>query len=348
VWRESFNSVCQTQNTVDLMQIGRIPRVRIADLPTPLEEAPRLTKLLGGPRILFKRDDLTGPEFGGNKARKLEFLIADALKEECDTVITTGALQSNHARITAASARRHDLDPVLVLRGDEPETYDGNLLIDELLGAEIHFAPAETKDMMAAMADVAEDCRERGRTPYIIPTGGSNPIGAVGYANALMEIVTQTNDLGVHANYLVHSSGSGGTQGGLVCGSTILNADITVLGISDGVMRDPFVSRVLDIANGCSKLLNLECTISPNEVEFFDDYAGEGYGILQKEVADAIRTVARTEGILLDPIYTGKAMWGLIDLTKQGYFDKDECVVFLHSGGTPGLFAYKNELNSFR
>lgn len=330
------------------MQISKVPRVKLANLPTPLEEAPRLTKLLGGPRILIKRDDLTGPELGGNKARKLEFLIADALEEGADTIITTGATQSNHARISAASARRFGLEPVLVLRGEEPDVYDGNLLIDELLGAEIHFVPSETRDTMPVMRDVAEEYRDRGRTPYIIPSGGSNPIGALAYANAMLEITSQANNLGIYVDYVVHSSGSGGTQSGLLFGAEVLNTGITILGISDGVMRDPFTSKVLDIADGCSKLMGYNCSFSLNDVKFFDQYAGLGYGVLQKEVADAIRTVARTEGVLLDPVYTGKAMWGLMDLITQGYFEKDDCVIFLHSGGTPALFAYKRDLMNLK
>ncbi|MFH0848193.1 MAG: D-cysteine desulfhydrase family protein [archaeon] len=330
------------------MQISKVPRVRLADLPTPLEEAPRLTKLLDGPRILIKRDDLTGPEMGGNKARKLEFLIADALEEGADTIITTGATQSNHARISAASSRRYGLEPVLVLRGEEPDVYDGNLLIDELLGAEIRFVPSDTQDTMTVMKDVAEEYRDRGRRPYIIPSGGSNPIGALAYANAMLEITNQANDRGVYVDYVIHSSGSGGTQSGLLFGAQILNTGISVLGVSDGVKRDPFTSKVVSLAEGCSKLIGSRCTLSLNDVKFFDKYAGLGYGILQKEVADAIRIVARTEGVLLDPVYTGKAMWGLMDLIAQGYFERDECVVFLHSGGTPALFAYKTDLMSFK
>lgn len=343
-FRKQFNLYSPFQSCVRRMQIGKLARVRLACLPTPLQEAPNLTRLLDGPRILIKRDDMTGPEFGGNKARKLEFLIADALDQGADTVITTGGLQSNHARITAAAARKFGLDAILVLRGDKPQTYDGNLLIDELLGADVRFVPATMRDTMPAMGDVAEECRDRGHTPYIIPSGGSNPIGAIAYANTILEITNQANDTGIFVDNVVHSSGSGGTQGGLLFGAKSLNSGIKILGISDGVARDPFVNKVLDIANGCSELIGSNCRIGSNDVKFFEEYAGAGYGIMQKEVADAIRTVARTEGILLDPVYTGKAMWGLIDLIGQGHFEKDESVVFIHSGGTPALFAYKEEL----
>ena len=329
------------------MKIGRLPRVRLATLPTPLEETPRLTKMLGGPRILFKRDDNNGFALGGNKARKLEFLIADAMQKGADTIITTGGVQSNHARITAAAAKRYGMRPILVLRGDSSAEYDGNLLLDKLFGAEIRIVAPDMRDTMPIMQDIAEEMRDGGREPYIIPSGGSNPVGAIAYSNAMLEIISQAVEMSVKVDHVVFSSGSGGTQGGLLFGAKALNFQGRILGISDGASRDPLVGKIVEIANGCARLIDSRVSVSLKDVDFLDQYAGKGYGILQKEVVDAIMTVAGTEGILLDPVYTGKAMWGLMDLIHQGYFEKDETVVFIHTGGTPALFAYKEELVSF-
>ena len=329
------------------MKIGRLPRVRLATLPTPLEEAPRLTKMLGGPRILFKRDDNDGFALGGNKARKLEFLIADAMQKGADTIITTGGVQSNHARITAAAAKRYGMRPILVLRGDSSAEYDGNLLLDKLFGAEIRIVAPDMRDTMPIMQDIAEEMRDGGREPYIIPSGGSNPVGAIAYSNAILEIISQAVEMSVKVDHVVFASGSGGTQGGLLFGAKALNFQGRILGISDGASRDPLASKIVEIANGCARLIDSHVSVSLKDVDFLDQYAGKGYGILQKEVVDAIMTVAGTEGILLDPVYTGKAMWGLMDLIHQGYFEKDETVVFIHTGGTPALFAYRKELVSF-
>jgi D-cysteine desulfhydrase family pyridoxal phosphate-dependent enzyme len=329
------------------MKIGRLPRVRLATLPTPLEEAPRLTKMLGGPRILFKRDDNDGFALGGNKARKLEFLIADAMQKGADTIITTGGVQSNHARITAAAAKRYGMRPILVLKGDSSAEYDGNLLLDKLFGAEIRIVAPDMRDTMPIMQDIAEEMRDGGREPYIIPSGGSNPVGAIAYSNAMLEIISQAVEMSVKVDHVVFASGSGGTQGGLLFGAKALNFQGRILGISDGASRDPLASKIVEIANGCARLIDSHVSVSLKDVDFLDQYAGKGYGILQKEVVDAIMTVAGTEGILLDPVYTGKAMWGLMDLIHQGYFEKDETVVFIHTGGTPALFAYRKELVSF-
>ncbi|MCJ7505402.1 D-cysteine desulfhydrase family protein [Candidatus Bathyarchaeota archaeon] len=329
------------------MNIGRLPRVRLATLPTPLDEAPRLTKMLGGPRILFKRDDNDGFALGGNKARKLEFLIADAMQKGADTIITTGGVQSNHARITAAAAKRYGMRPILVLRGDSSAEYDGNLLLDKLFGAEIRIVAPDMRDTMPIMQDIAEEMRDGGREPYIIPSGGSNPVGAIAYSNAMLEIISQAVEMSVKVDHVVFASGSGGTQGGLLFGAKALNFQGRILGISDGASRDPLASKIVEIANGCARLIDSHVLVSLKDVDFLDQYAGKGYGILQKEVVDAIMTVAGTEGILLDPVYTGKAMWGLMDLIHQGYFEKDETVVFIHTGGTPALFAYRKELVSF-
>jgi len=316
----------------------------LANLPTPLEEAPRLSKVLEGPRILFKRDDNNGFALGGNKARKLEFLLADAIEKGADTIITTGGLQSNHARLTAAAAKKYGMRPILILRGDLPKETSGNLLLDQLLDAEIRTVPPDVRNTLPVMEDAAEEVRDSGGTPYIIPSGGSNPVGAIAYANAMLEIVSQAVEMNVKIDHVTFSSGSGGTQGGLLFAAKALNFEGKVLGISDGASRDPLIHRIVDIANGCARLVDSHISVSLKDVDFLDQYAGKGYGILQKEIVDAITTVAGTEGIFLDPVYTGKAMWGLIDLIHQGYFERDETVIFIHTGGTPTLFAYRNEL----
>jgi len=316
----------------------------LAMLPTPLEEAPRLSKMLDGPRILFKRDDNNGFALGGNKARKLEFLLADAIEKGADTIITTGGLQSNHARLTAAAARKYGMHPILILRGGTSAECNGNLLLDQLLGAEIRTVAPDIGNTLPVMEDIAEEVRDSGGTPYIIPSGGSNPVGAIAYANAMLEIVSQAVEMNVKVDHVAFSSGSGGTHGGLLFGAKALNFEGKILGISDGVSRDPLIHKIVDIANGCARLVESNVSVSMKDVDFLDQYAGKGYGILQKEVVDAITTVARAEGIFLDPVYTGKAMWGLIDLIHQGYFDKQETVVFIHTGGTPALFAYRKEL----
>ncbi len=316
----------------------------MANLPSPLEEAPRLSRVLKGPRILFKRDDNNGFALGGNKARKLEFLLADAIEKGADTIITTGGLQSNHARLTAAAAKKYGMRPILILRGELPKETSGNLLLDQLLDAEIRTVPPDARNTLPAMEDAAEEVRDSGGTPYIIPSGGSNPIGAIAYANAMLEIVSQAVEMNVRVDHVTFSSGSGGTQGGLQFAAKALNFEGKILGISDGASREPLIHKIVDIANGCARLVDSHVSVSLKDLNFLDQYAGKGYGILQKEVVDAITMVARTEGIFLDPVYTGKAMWGLIDLIHQGYFERDETAVFIHTGGTPALFAYGNEL----
>ncbi len=339
------------------MQLSKFSRVRLASLPTPLEEIPNFCKRVGGPRVLMKRDDNTGLAFGGNKARKLEFLMADAREEGADTVITTGALQSNHARMTAAAARRLGMRSVLVLREveSEPGGYDGNLLLDFLTDAEIRLVnPKVGKDpkargraMQKAMEEVAGELRDAGRTPYIIPSGGSNAIGALGYANAALELLQQANELGVRVTHIVHSCGGGGTQSGLLLGALALSTGVKVIGISVSSDKNHLSERITDIVRGSSRLLGIDLPLTRGDIVVVDDYVPPGYGYLTREVADAIRLLAETEGILLDPVYTGKAMHGMLDLIKNGYFSKDDTIVFFHTGGTPALFPYRNQLKSF-
>jgi len=324
------------------MQIGHLPRVRLAALPTPLDEALRLTKALGGPRILIKRDDNTGLAMGGNKARKLEFLMGEALAKGVDTVLTTGAVQSNHARMTVAAANKLGMKTILVLRGDEPMENEGNLLLDRIFGAKVRVVKGDYDRMQQEMESIAEDLRRKGHNPLVIPVGGATGIGSIGYVDMTLELVSQLNAMGLKASHLIHASGSGGTQAGLALGAKALNTDMRILGISVSRKRDPLKERVAGIANEAAKLVHSDCKIALQDVEVYDEYIGEGYGIPTKECVEAIRLLAETEGILLDPVYTSKAMAGLTDLIRRGEISRKDTVVFVHTGGTPALFAYKH------
>jgi len=325
-------------------QIAKQPRIRLANLPTPLEEMRRLSEFLGGPRLWIKRDDLTGLAFGGNKERKMEFAMADALNKKADVVITTGPIQSNHARATAAAARKLGLRAVLVLRGRKPKEYDGNLLLDSLFGAEIRFVQVGWRQVGPKLEEVADDLKRRGHKPYVVPGGASYPVGAVAYVNAMIELMDQAKDADINIDYVVHAAGSGGTQAGLVLANKALKTRVKILGVGVEPADDWLVESTVEIANGCAKLLGLKEVVDKDDVTLVEDYVGEGYGVLTEEVRDTMKLVAQVEGILLDPVYTGKAMAGLIDMVKRRRFDKEDNVVFIHTGGTPALFAYKRGL----
>jgi len=327
------------------MQLGKFPRVRLASLPTPLEEMPRLTEILGGPRLLIKRDDLTGLALGGNKARKLEFLLGEARASGADVVVTTGALQSNHARITAAAARKLGMRAVLVLSGEEPAEYQGNLLLDIIFGAEVRVIQSEEEYvLLATMEDVARELSREGHRPYLIPTGGSTALGVCAYIEAAMELLLQANGMGVAVDAIVHATSSGGTQAGLFVGMKLAQARVQLVGISAGPPREVVERRVTALVDDVSRLLRLDLRGHPDDLIVLDGYVGEGYGIPSPECLETIRLVARTEGILLDPVYTGKAMAGLIDWIRQGHFEPSQTVVFWHTGGVPALFAHARVL----
>ncbi len=322
-----------------------LPRIRLAYLPTPLEHLSRLSKHLKGPKIWIKRDDLTGPAFGGNKVRKLEFVMADAINKGSTVVITTGGIQSNHARSTAAVASKLGLKAVLVLRGREPSVTNGNLLLDRLFGAEVRFFPVEREEIPGIMEEIADELRKKGEKPYIIPLGASFPIGAIGYVNSMVEIFNQAKERDLKIDWIVHAAGSGGTQAGLVFGTKLMKMDSKVLGISMGPDAESLKTSSLKIAKGIADLLGANIQVFPEDIKVVDDYAGEE-GKISKNVVEAIKTLARTEGIMLDPVYTAKAMGGTIELIKNGFFDTNENILFIHSGGLPGLFAYGKELSS--
>lgn len=324
--------------------IEGLPRIRLANLPTPLEEMPRLSKLLGGPKIWIKRDDLTGLAFGGNKVRKLEFEMADAVKEGADIIVAGGVIQSNHALATTVAARKLGMKIVLLLRGEDPQEYTGNLLLDHIFGAEIRFIQAEWHESVEITRNVVEELKGKGYNPYVAPF--SSPLGSVGYVNAVLELQEQAKRMNLKVNCLVHAAGSGGTQAGLIVGSKALETGIDVIGIATESDGDWLLNTTTQIADECARLLDLDLTVTRDDVKILYDYVGEGYGILDEKSKETIKLVARTEGILLDPVYTVKAIAGLIDMVKQGRFEKHENIVFLHTGGITAVFAYKDELKS--
>lgn len=327
------------------MHLSRFPRLHFAHLPTPLEPLERLSAHLGGPRLWIKRDDCTGLAGGGNKTRKLEFLLADARAQGADTVITQGATQSNHARQTAAIAARLGMACHLLLEdrtaSEDPDyNYNGNVLLNELFAARLSLHPGGT-DMNAAMAAEAQRLQAQGARPYVIPGGGSNAVGALGYANAALELLAQANDRGLLVRELVHATGSAGTQAGLVAGLVATHSGIPVLGI--GVRAPDAVQHrnVLALANETTALMGLGPIATAQDVQVNCSYVGEGYGIPTQGTLEAIALLAELEGILLDPVYTGKGMAGLIDQVRQGRYHPDDNVVFLHTGGSQALFGYR-------
>ncbi len=323
---------------------SNIPRQIMAHLPTPLEHLARLSAELGGPRVLVKRDDCTGLALGGNKTRKLEFLVAEAMEQGADTLVTTGGVQSNHVRQTAAAAARSGLSCHLVLAPavdwDDP-AYDhsGNVQLDHLLGAQVHVLPDGT-DRDKAMSRLARALRTQGRQPYIIPSGGSNAVGAVGYVNCAKELSAQAEEMGEKIDYLVHATGSGGTQAGLIAGFQMLDSPTQVLGIDITADAAEIGKKVRTIARATLDRLQHEKVFDSKSLHIVEGYAGDAYGLPTEEMREAVRMAARLEGLILDPVYTGKAFAGLIDLVRQGRFQTNETVVFLHTGGMPGLFAY--------
>lgn len=330
------------------MHLARFPRLRFAHLPTPLEPMPRLTEALGGPALYVKRDDCTGLATGGNKTRKLEFLVADALEKGADTIVTHGAVQSNHVRQTAAAACRHGLGCAALLErrvpSDDPD-YDatGNVLFDRMFGARLHYVEAGT-DMDAACASLVAQLEGAGRKPCYVPGGGSSPTGALGYVNAALEFLQQANDMGLRVDAVVHATGSAGTQSGLVAGLHGANSGIPVLGIGVRQPKERQEAAVHRLASATAETVGIRGGIDRAAVVANCDYVGAGYGIPTEGTIEAIRLAAELEGLLLDPVYSGKGMAGLIDLCRRGHFGREETVVFWHTGGSAALFAYQDQL----
>jgi L-cysteate sulfo-lyase len=326
------------------MKLARFPRVRLTHAPTPLEPMPNLTRLLGGPQLWIKRDDCTGLATGGNKTRKLEYLMGEALAQRADVVITQGATQSNHARQTAAAAAKLGLGCEVLLEdrtGSTESDYrlSGNVLLDRLHGATVTRLPGGT-DMDAAMARRADELRSAGGRPYVIPGGGSNPVGALGYVTAALELVNQANDAGLDIDLLITATGSTGTQAGLVAGLKGCRSGIPVLGICVRSPKSVQEEKVYSLAQRTAALLGTSDAVDRSDVVANSDYVGAGYGIPTEGMFEALEIVARTEGIVLDPVYSGKAMAGLIDLARRGALARGKNVVFLHTGGAAGLFGY--------
>lgn len=322
--------------------VNQLPRVPLAHLPTPLQPLERLSRALGGPQIWLKRDDLTGLAMGGNKTRKLEYLLGDALRQGADTVITAGAAQSNHARQTAAAAARCGLRCVLALSPMAPAETTGNLLLDRLLGAQVRWTG--DRDRSQVMQEIAEEERAAGRTPYLIPYGGSNAIGAAAYFEAMHELARQSRQAEVHFDAVALASSSGGTQSGLVAGAAALREGGRILGISVDEPAEVLAPRVLRLARLVIEHLGVRVEAPEDRVVVVDDYVGGGYGVMGDPEREAIGLLARYEGVLLDPVYTGKAMAGLIAMIRAKTWRREEAVVFWHTGGAPALFAYRDEL----
>ncbi len=341
-------------------RLDAFDRVVLTHLPTPLERLPALSRRVGTLNIHVKRDDQTGLAFGGNKARKLELIMADALRQRADSVVTWAGLQSNWCRQTAAAAARLGLRSVLVLvkKPGFPVGWDGNLLLDRILGADVRVVEAEQGRSfleLALVADfvepVVDEERKAGRTPYLAPIGGSltegsmsAPLGALSYVRAFVELHEQAADLGISLDSVVHATGSASTQAGLVVGAKLLSPGTRIVGISVAADRETVAGYVDVIGNQTLAALGVDDRVAPEEVIVLDDYLAEGYGILNEPVRDAISLVAREEGLLLDPVYTGKAMVGMLDLAGRGWFREGESVVFMHTGGTPALFPYREGL----
>jgi len=323
--------------------LENFPRVKLMSLPTPLEHASQLSKVLGV-NVYFKRDDVMELALGGNKARKLEFLIGDVIKKKCDLVITTGSIYSNHVRLTSAAAKKFGLDVLLIIRGKRPKKLKGNLLLNSLFGAQMEFCDVEEEEVEGIMEERAKELRDAGKSPYVIPPGGACPIGVLGYVNAAFEIVSQALSRGIKVDYIVHSTGSGATQAGLVIGLKLAGCNAKVLGVSCGDPKEYVEEKALRLVKDTARLLNANIDVTRNDVIVFDEYVCGGYGVVTREVVEAIKYACRTEGLLLDPVYTAKAFIGLMNLAKEGRIPRGSNVVFVHTGGIPLVFHFDDVL----
>ncbi|CAB48986.1 pyridoxal-phosphate dependent enzyme [Pyrococcus abyssi] len=317
--------------------LSRFPRITLIPWETPIQYLPRISRELGVD-VYVKRDDLTGLGIGGNKIRKLEFLLGDALSRGCDTVITIGAVHSNHAFVTALAAKKLGLGAVLILRGEE--VLKGNYLLDKLMGIETRIYEADNSwELMKVAEEVAEELKGEGKKPYIIPPGGASPVGTLGYIRGVGELYTQVKKLGLRIDTVVDAVGSGGTYAGLLLGSAIVNAEWSVVGIDVSSATEKAKERVKNLVEKTKELLGINVKVQEPRIY---DYGFGAYGKIVKEVAKLIKSVGTMEGLLLDPVYTGKAFYGLMDLAKKG--DLGESVLFIHTGGLPGIFHYGEEM----
>jgi len=315
-------------------------RIQLANLPTKIEKLERLTKEAGGPQIFIKRDDQTGTEVSGNKIRKLEYVIKEALDQNCDYLITCGGIQSNHARATAAAAAKLGLGAYLVLAGSENEAIDGNYFLDKLLGADIEFISREdySESRMEIMEGIKYKLIKQGHKPYIIPEGASDGIGTFGYYTAMEEILEQEKQLGVHFDAIVLAVGSGGTYSGMFLANKILNNNSVIYGINVGGDAAYFQDRIMGILKDSFRYIDYEASFSKDEIRIIDGYVGVGYALSRPEELEFIHKLARLEGVVLDPVYTGKAMYGLVNEIKKGSMSQYKNILFVHTGGIFGVF----------
>lgn len=322
------------------------PRYKLTSLPTPIERASRLSRELGV-ELLIKRDDVMELCLGGNKVRKLEFIVADALNKKCDVLITRGATHSNHVRLTAAAARKADLDMYAVITPPGSTATQGNILLDRLLDAKLVYVD-RAEEAEEAVTKLAEKLKSEGRRPYVIPVGGASELGVLGYALAALEILQQSLSVGIKPDYIVHATGTGATQAGLTLGIRLLGAyDVKVVGISNGRKSSEVVGRLVRLFNATAEMLGAGIKASEEDFVVYDEYSFGGYGVITSEVVDTIKYVARAEGVLLDPVYTAKAMYGLVDLVQRGVIKKGSVVVFVHTGGSPITFQYAAEVEKY-
>ena len=329
--------------------IAQHPRLPLTPLPTPLEYAPNLTEFLGGPKIYIKRDDLTALAFGGNKTRKLEFLLPPAVVAGADTIITLGGVQSNWVRQTVAAARKLGMDSVAVLEGERPVSYQGNVLLDHIMGARLLYNPNVTQDLedqeiqelYPITGEVAEEYREMGRTPFLLPLGGATPLGNLGYINAVDELNQQLGELGIRADYIIAATGTGGTQAGIECGLRLSGSAAKMLGISISRHTRPKEEEISELCNVTMQFLNCpQEHFRPQDICVNYDYIGAGYGAVTEQALEAIHIAAEKEGLILCHTYAGKAFGGMIDLIRKGFLTRNHTVVFLHTGGGVANFSH--------
>lgn len=324
------------------MNNSRFPKVSLGFFPTPIVKLSRLSQALGSPDIYMKRDDMSGLALGGNKTRKLEYILADAVANHCDTVITAGASQSNHCRQTAAAAAYLNLECHLLLGGDEPQQAQGNLLLDHVFSAHIHWAGEHRKG--EGIAELYEELVVAGKKPYIVPYGGSNQLGVLSFVDAVEELIVQTID--GNFTHIVFASSSGGTHAGLMLGKKFFNQKFDLIGIKiDKQDEVNLAEHVIGLANDAATMMGLEADFTQEELNLQEQYTGQGYGVVGALEKEAISLTAKTEGILLDPVYTGRAMGGLIDMLRSGVFNKRDKILFWHTGGAPALFDYAPQLS---
>lgn len=320
--------------------------ISIAHLPTPIEKLERLSKEWNGPNIYIKRDDMTGGAIAGNKIRKLEFSVAEAMAQNADLLITCGGIQSNHARATAVAACKMGISSLLVLRGDPNSEVDGNLLLDHLIGADFHFITADDyQNVNGIMEDLAQDLRKKGRRPYVIPEGASNAIGYFGYIRAAEEILTQIKDMSLMMDHILVATGSGGTLGGLLLGKHFFGLNSNIAGINVCDDGPHFQKRIHGVFQEMIETYGWDLEIAPESIPLIDGYVGEGYALSRQEELEFIAEVARLEGFILDPVYTGKAFFGMYDQIKKGHFKKGENILFIHTGGLFGLFPKRDQFS---